>query len=33
LYVIEVMMLVTALIRPVPLALSLFPVGTKPIMT
>jgi hypothetical protein len=33
LYIIEVMMLVTALIGPVPLALSLFPVGTRPIMT
>jgi hypothetical protein len=33
LYIIEIMMLVTALIGPVPLALSLFPVGTKPIMT
>jgi hypothetical protein len=33
LYIIEIMMLVTALIGPVPLALSLFPVGSKPIMT
>jgi hypothetical protein len=33
LYIIEIMMLVTALIGPVPLALSLFPVGTRPIMT
>jgi hypothetical protein len=33
LYIIEVMMLVTALVGPVFLALSLFPVGTKPLIT
>ncbi len=33
LYIIEVMMLVTALIGPVFLALSMFPVGTKPLVT
>jgi hypothetical protein len=33
LYIIEVMMLVTALIGPVFLALSLFPVGNKPVIT
>jgi hypothetical protein len=33
LYIIEVMMLITALIGPIFLALSLFPVGSKPIVT
>jgi hypothetical protein len=33
LYIIEIMMLITALIGPVFLALSLFPVGSKPIVT
>jgi uncharacterized membrane protein len=33
LYIIEVMMLVTGLMGPIPLALSMFPVGSKPIMT
>ncbi len=33
LYIIEVMMLVTALVGPVFLGLSLFPVGTKPLVT
>jgi hypothetical protein len=33
LYIIEVMMLVTALVGPVFLGLSLFPVGTKPLIT
>jgi hypothetical protein len=33
LYIIEVMMLVTALVGPVFLALSMFPVGTKPLLT
>jgi hypothetical protein len=33
LYIVEVMMLVTALVGPVFLALSLFPVGTKPLLT
>jgi hypothetical protein len=32
LYIIEVMMLVTGLIRPIFLALSMFPVGTKPLI-
>jgi hypothetical protein len=32
LYVIEVMMLVTALIGPIFVALSMFPIGTKPVM-
>jgi hypothetical protein len=32
LYIIEVMMLVTGLIGPIPLALSMFPIGTKPLM-
>jgi hypothetical protein len=33
LYIIEVMMLITALVGPIFLALSLFPVGSKPIVT
>jgi hypothetical protein len=33
LYIIEVMMLVTALVGPVFLALSMFPVGTKPLLS
>lgn len=33
LYIIEVMMLVTGLIGPIPLALSMFPIGTRPLMT
>jgi hypothetical protein len=32
LYIIEVMMLVTGLIGPIPLALSMFPIGTKPLV-
>jgi hypothetical protein len=32
LYVIEVMMLVTALIGPIFVALSMFPIGTKPVL-
>jgi hypothetical protein len=32
LYIIEIMMLVTALVGPIFLGLSLFPVGTKPVM-